>query len=168
MHLSTLFSTLVGSLPQAKDLNPPPKITPDTQTCAFIVKGHVMEYIQVGPERKKVVSLFFGPQEFVVCCNPQYSILQSLDQVTNNPFTHRQIRHMLRTYAESRTIYMEMRKRYQEKVAERIRTLTTMTGPERFTHLKQHQPWVFKLAAIEDIASYLAIPVEMVKALQKG
>ena len=168
MRYSALFSTLVGSLPQAKDPAPLPKITTATPTCTFIEKGHVMEYILVGPEQKKVVALFYGPQEFAVHCHPQYSNLVSLDDVKNNPFTHGDIMHMLRKFPESRVYYRELRKLYQQKVDDGIRTLTSMTGPERFAYLKQHQPWVFDLADVEDIASYLAISVKMVEALQKG
>jgi len=168
MRLSALFSTLVGDLPSAKSTKPLLQLKPNTPVCAFIEKGHVIEYIEVGPERKRVVALFFGPREFAVHCNLQFSNFQALDKGTINPFTHGQIIRMLRKFPESRQLYTELRKVYQQKVADRIRTLTTMTGPERFAHLKNQQPWVFKLAKMEDIASYLAMPVSMVKTLQQG
>jgi len=168
MHLSALFSALVGTLPPAKSNRPPLKLKPDTPVCMFIEKGHVIEYIEVGHERKRVVALFFGPQEFAIHCHLQYSNLQALDKMIVNPFTHGQIMHMLRKFPESHALYRDLRKIYQKKVADRIRTLTTMTGPERFAYLKEHQPWAFELAQPEDIASYLAIPMAMLEKLQKG
>jgi len=168
MRHSPLFSVLVGTLPPQKSSKPPLQLKPDTPVCLFIEKGHVMEYIEVGHERKRVVALFFGPREIALHCHLQYSNLVALDDVNSNPFTHGQIMQMLRKFPESRDHYRGLRKIYQEKVEDRIRMLTTLTGPQRFAHLKQHQPWVLKLADPEDIASYLAVPVDMLKALQKG
>jgi hypothetical protein len=167
MNSHSLFKALVGTLPAAKLDSPLPGIEPSTVTSVFLEKGHVMEYIEVGSEAKKVVSLFFGPNEFVVRCHLNYSVLVSLDDVMSNQFRHRVVLGTLLRFPESRIQYMGLRKRYQEKVAERIRTLTEMTGPQRFLHLKKKQPWVLKLAKIEDIASYLAISVEMAMALKK-
>jgi hypothetical protein len=168
MHLSPLFSVLVGTLPPAKSNEPSPPLTSNTLVCSFIEKGHAIEYIEVGPERKRVVALFFGPDEFAIRCHLGYSKLEALGNVRSNLFTHGQVMHMLRKFPESRVYYRELRRRYQEKVEDRIHTLTALTGPERFAHLKKCQPWVFKYADIEDIASYLGISVEMVKSLQRS
>jgi hypothetical protein len=138
-------------------LKMPAELKPDTQTFMFLEKGHAIESIEVGPDRKKMVSLFFGPGEFAIPCHLQYGILQSLDNAVGYNFTHGQIMHMLRKFPETHVYYREMRRRYQEKVADRIHTLTSMTGEQQFAHLRKHQPWVFELAKIKDIASYLAI-----------
>lgn len=166
MHKRTLFYALSGELLPGMIDSPLHKLTQDTPTCTFIEKGHVVEYIDIGIPGRKIAALFFGPNEFAVRSHPQFSELRSLDEVSCNIFTHGQIMHMLRTFGESRTYYRVLRKKYQEKVEDRIRT-SAMTAKQQFSHLKKQQPWVLEVAKIEDIASYLNIPIGAAKTLLK-
>ena len=167
MRNNKLFSHLMGLAPGQKIPFNSAKLTPDRESYFFISKGHVIEYIRFGSEGKRIVSLFFGPDEFVVGCHPDFSSIASLDPVNSVPFTYGTLIRTLKNFPESRIHYQEMRKRYAIKVDERIRILETMSVPERYGHLRATQPWVFSLAGKEDIASYLGISVAMLRKLEK-
>ena len=68
MRYDNLFIHLMGLEPGQKiPFNS--KITPSTESYSFLSEGHAMEYIRFGPDAKKVVRLFFEPDEFVVSCH---------------------------------------------------------------------------------------------------
>jgi hypothetical protein len=138
---------------------------PDSTSCIFLEKGHMMEYVQVGA--RKMVSLFFGPEEYVIPCHPFYSSLKRLDPVTTVTFTHRNIFRTLRQYPDSSVQYQGVRLQYQEKVNDRLRMQQTMSPRERYEYLLEHQPWVFSLAARADIAGYLGVTVDELRELAK-
>ena len=138
---------------------------PDFTSCIFLEKGHIMEYVQAGA--RKVVSLFFGPEEYVIPCHPLFSSLRSLDPVTTITFTHRNIFRTLRQFPESSAQYQGIRKQYQEKVDERLRVQQMMSVQERFDYLQERQPWVFALVSRPDIASYLGITLDELRQLSK-
>lgn len=124
-----------------------------------------MEYVQTGA--RKVVSLFFGPDEYVIPCHPLFSTLKRLDPVTTITFTHRNIIRTLRKFPESSTQYQGVRLQYQEKVNERLRVQQTMNAQERFHYLQETQPWVFSLASRADIASYLGLTMDELREMMK-
>lgn len=138
---------------------------PDSTSCIFLEKGHMMEYVQSGA--RKIVSLFFGPEEYVIPCHPLFSSLRSLDPVTTITFTHRNVFRTLRQFPESSNQYLGVRRQYQEKVNERLRVQQTMNAQERFTYLQETQPWVFSLVSRADIASYLGITTEELRQIAK-
>ena len=122
-----------------------------------------MEYIQLGA--RKLVCLFWGPEEYVVRCHPLFSSLKSLDPVATVTFTYGNVIRTLRKFPESSQQYEGIRRQYQEKVAGRLLMLSRMTVEERFEHLQTTQPWVFALACRQDIAAYLGIAMDELKAL---
>lgn len=138
---------------------------PDSTSCIFLEKGHMIEYVQTGI--RKIVSLFFGPEEYVIPCHPVYSCLKRLDPVTTITFTHRNVFRTLRQYPESSAQYQGVREQYQQKVNDRLRMQQMMNPIERFQYLQDKQPWVFALASRDDIASYLGITVEELRELSK-
>ena len=167
MRNLTLYHAMTAVAPHAyeahNDLGSAP--SPDSTSCIFLEKGHMIEYVQVGA--RKIVSLFFGPEEYVIPCHPFYSSLKRLDPVTTVTFTHRNIIRTLRQYPESSVQYQGVRLQYEEKVNARLRMQQTMTPRERFEYLQERQPWVFSLASRADIASYLGISVEELRELAK-
>jgi len=165
MLRSTLPATLLGLSGSTHPKLAGPALKPTTPTAFFIEKGHVMEVLNVSPG-KRVVALFFGPEEFAVRCHP-FSELQALDKLKGNPFTYSMILRTLRKFPESHVHYREMRRRYHEKVAARLHSLQTMTDQQRYEQLAVTQPWALKLADPEDIASYLGISVGMLREFRK-
>lgn len=164
MRNLTLYRAMTATAPHAyEDRGTSPD--PESTSCIFLEKGHIIEYVQVGA--RKIVSLFFGPEEYVIPCHPLYSSLKRLDSVTTITFTHRNIFRTLRQYPESSAQYQGVRFQYQEKVNERLRVQQTMTPRERFEHLREKQPWVLVLASRSDIASYLGINTEELRELMK-
>ena len=161
----TLYHAMTASLPSAIVLRDTQAPDPDSTSCIFLERGHIIEYIQLGA--RKIVSLFFGPDEFVIPCHPLFSTLKSLDPVTTVTFTHRSIFRSLRQSPASFAQYEGVRKQYQEKVAERLRIQQTLNEEERYRHLKETQPWVFSLASRGDIASYLGVTPERLRELSQ-
>ena len=134
----------------------------DSISCFFIEKGHIMEYIEMNS--KRVVSLFFGPQEFVIPCHPVFSGLKSLDDVRGDNFSHSAVISLLRKHPESFVHYRAVRKLYYEKVADRLR-MQEMPVEKRMEHLQKNQSWVFDLVDPKDIANYLGIPLSLFEKL---
>src|ERR1700761_9831473 len=164
MRNLTLYRAMTATTPHAyEDRGTSPD--PDSTSCIFLEKGHIIEYVQVGA--RKIVSLFFGPEEYVIPCHHLYSSLKRLDPVTTITFTHRNIFRTLRQYPESSAQYQGVRIQYQEKVNERLRMQQTMTPRERFEYLQEKQPWVFSLASRNDIASYLGITTDELRELTR-
>lgn len=164
MRNLTLYHAMTATAPHFYE-DPGTSPDPDSTSCIFLEKGHMIEYVQVGA--RKVVSLFFGPEEYVIPCHPLYSKLKRLDPVTTITFTHRNIFRTLRQYPESSAQYKGVRLQYQEKVNDRLRMRQTMTAPERYEYLLEKQPWVFSLVSRDDIASYLGLTVEELRELAK-
>jgi len=138
-------------------------LSPSTEVAYFIEKGHIMEYIDLGPRTSRIVALFFGPSEFVVKCHP-LSTLVTLDNVKGNPFTHGQVLNILRKFPETRHHYQGIRQTYNEKVAARQLSLTIMSEKARFEDMVKRQPWILKLAKSNDIAAYLNISTSLLSA----
>jgi hypothetical protein len=164
MRNLTLYHAMTAAAPHAYE-DPGTSTDPDSTSCIFLEKGHMIEYVQVGA--RKIVSLFFGPEEYVIPCHPFYSSLKRLDPVTTITFTHRSIFRTLRQYPESSAQYQGVRLQYQEKVNERLRIQHAMTPRERYEYLQEKQPWVFSLASRADIASYLGVTAEELRELAK-
>jgi hypothetical protein len=164
MRNLTLYRAITAAAPPAYE-DPGTSPDPDFTSCIFLEKGHMIEYVQVGA--RKVVSLFFGPEEYVIPCHPLYSCLKRLDPVTTITFTHRNIFRTLRQYPDSSVQYQGVRQQYQEKVDERLRMRQTMNPRERFEYLQEKQPWVFSLVSRSDIASYLGVTPEELRELSK-
>jgi len=164
MRNLTLYHAMTATAPHVyEDLGNSPY--PDSTSCIFLEKGHMIEYVQAGA--RKVVSLFFGPEEYVIPCHPFYSSLKRLDPVTTVTFTHRNIFRTLRQHPESSAQYQGVRLQYEEKVSDRLRMQHTMTPRERYDHLLEKQPWVFSLVSRYDIASYLDVTVEELRELAR-
>ncbi|HEV2478195.1 MAG TPA: hypothetical protein VGS79_00965 [Puia sp.] len=164
MRNLTLYHAMTASAPHVyEDLGT--STDPDSTSCIFLEKGHMIEYVQAGA--RKIVSLFFGPEEYVIPCHPFYSTLKRLDPVTTITFTHRNIFRTLRQYPESSAQYQGVRLQYQEKVNERLMMQQAMTARERYDHLLEKQPWVFSLVGRSDIASYLGVTVDELRELAK-
>jgi len=159
----TLYRAMTATLPSFSLFNNAHSPDPDSTSCIFLEKGHIMEYIQLGARR--LVCLFWGPEEYVIRCHPLFSTLKSLDPVATVTFTYRNVIRTLRKFPESSAQYEGIRKQYLEKVTERLRMLNTMTGEERFEHLRSAQPWVFTLAGRQDIAAYLGLATEELRTL---
>jgi len=168
MHNFILIKTLLGIPPENKIKWPKTELKPDDITFRFLEEGHVMELIEFGPEPKRIVSLFFGPGDFVIRCHPEYSKLQSLDKGVTQSLTHSHVMTTLRKFPQTSGHYRKVRELYEEKVARRINMLHAMTPPERFRELKTRQPWVLSLVEEEDIASYLGIPTSMLRELKRN
>ena len=165
MVTRTLFHYLLGIDCQklASLRSDEPK--PDSERYSFLEKGHVMEVILVGEEKKRIVTLFFEPNEMVIPSDAKFSLLVSLDSCSTLPFTYGNIIRTLRDFPETKVYYQEFRNRYQKKVADRLHMLESMSAKERFAHLKATQGWVFSMVDEEDIASYLKISVRMLRSL---
>ena len=164
MRNLTLYRAMTATAPHAyEDRGTSPD--PDSTSCIFLEKGHMIEYVQTGV--RKIVSLFYGPEEYVIPCHPVYSCLKRLDPVTTITFTHRNVFRTLRQYPESSAQYQGVREQYQQKVNERLRMQQMMNPVERFEYLQEKQPWVFALASRADIASYLGVTVEELRELSK-
>ena len=155
MRHQTLFHYLLGLSPDEKVLRTAMAPAPDDATCYFLHKGHIMEYVKIGRDGKKLPTLFFGPGEFIIPAHTEYSSLIQLDDTKITAFARRLIIGTLRQYPASANHYRAFRQRYHEKVAARIHTLETMTGSERFQHLQTTQAWVLELAEKVDIIAYL-------------
>ena len=137
---------------------------PSTQVAFFIENGHLMEVFDLGLPGKKIVSLFFGPREFVAKCHP-FSQLVALDNAQGNSFTHGQVITLLRKFPETTHHYLGIRRTYHEKVAARQASLTTMSERARFEDMAKTQPWILKLADKNDIAAYLNISTSLLYEL---
>jgi hypothetical protein len=134
----TLFHELTGADPRVAAF-PPVKLTPDSVNYAYLAKGHVMEYYLIGHQAKKVVALFFGPQEYVIKSHAAFSTLESLDDAAIDTLPYGAIFRALR-YPEVAAIYRNIQMEYRKKVAERIYSMQSMTAPERFAQPKATQP----------------------------
>jgi hypothetical protein len=163
MRNHTLFYALTGIDPQDKSFRPTVDLKPDTQSFLLLEKGHMMEYIPVEPGNKKLIALFFGPGETVIKCHP-FSTMVTLDRAESSGLTYGHIIGTLHQFPESQLQYQELRKKYNEKVADRLR-IQTITPHERFRHLYATQPWVFALVGREDIASYLGVTVGVLRKM---
>jgi hypothetical protein len=166
MLKKTLFHELTGADIRANSERPTP-LTPDTVNHFFLKSGHVMEFFQIGDDAKKVVSLFFGPEEYVLPSHYAFSTFVGLDKTTIAELSYGSIIRTLRKFPAAAFQYRGVREGYQKKVAERVRSLD-MTVSDRFAHLKATQPWVLKLAKEGDIANYLRISVSILRELRKG
>ena len=160
-----LFNHFIGIEPKKRVASPPVDLRPDSGRYTFLEQGHVMEFLLIGEQKKRIVSLFFEPNDFVIPSHPVYSHLVSLDDCKTLVFNYSTIVRILREFPDTKFHYQELKKIYEKKVASRIHSLTTMTAPERFAHLKATQPWVFSLAGEEDIASYLGMSTGMLRSL---
>lgn len=158
----TLFRAMLGLPPSANFLKGLDGPKADSPSCFFIEKGHIMEYIEMNS--KKVVCLFFEPGEFVIPCHPTFSTLKSLDDVHGGNFSHWAIISTLRKFPESFVHYREVRKKYYEKIADRLR-MQEMPVEKRMEHLQKKQSWVFDLVDPKDIANYLGIPISLFEML---
>jgi len=165
MVIRTLFHHLleIDSQKQAALRSTEPE--PNSERYVFLAKGHIMEVILIGEDERRIVSLFFEPDEMVVPSDAKFSHLESLDSGETIPFTYGTIIRTLRNFPETRIHYQEFRRRYQKKVADRLHGLESMSAKERFAHLKATQGWVFSLVDEVDIASYLGIPVHILRLL---
>lgn len=167
MQIKTLFHELTGVDPCVKADHPTP-LAPDTVSYFFLAKGHVMEYYRIGPQAKKVVALFFGPEEFVLPSHNDFSSFAALDTVDTEELSHSTIIRALRNFEGANIQYRKIQERYREKVRARVHSMQALPAPERFAQLKASQPWVLELATEEDVANYLGISVGMLKGLRKG
>lgn len=167
MRDTTLFYTITGLSPATKIANKGQPPTPDSPSCTYLEDGHAQEYIMLGSSKKKAVTLFFGPGEFVVQCHSRFSHVETLDNAVAYDYDYSGIFRMLRDHDESKEYYRHFQCIYLEKVAARIRSLTQLSAPERFEELLRPQPWVFELAEEEDIASYLRISSAILREMKK-
>src|SRR5260221_2104599 len=139
MVTHTLFHHLLGIESQNQVESPHIELAPDSDRYLFLEKGHIMEFLLVGKE-KKIVSLFFEPNDFVIRSHPKYSTLVSLDRCKTRGFNYGTIIRTLRKFPQTKVHYQEIRKKYEAKVTSRINSLTTMTATERYAQLKETQP----------------------------
>jgi hypothetical protein len=158
----TLFHELTGVDPRIK-ADRPALLTPDTVSYFFLAKGHVMEFYRIGPQAKKAVALFFGPEEFVLPSHHDFSGFAPLDKVEVANLSHGTIIRALRNFEGANIQYRVIQERYREKVRARVHAMQSLTAPERFAQLKATQPWVLELAKEEDVANYLGISVRMLR-----
>jgi hypothetical protein len=131
-------------------------LAPDTVTCRFIAKGHVLEYMDVGPDMRLPI-LFFGPDEFAVRSHPVLTQFETMDDVSLEVLTYGKIIEVLRNFPNSATHYKEMRRRYKQKVADRLKMDRMKTATQRYHYARQQQDWIFSVAKHKDIAAYLGI-----------
>jgi hypothetical protein len=162
----TLFHELTGADPRVIG-RLPIKLTPDSVNYSYLVKGHVMEYYLIGRQAKKMVALFFGPEEYVIKSHAAFSTLECLDDASIESLPYGAIFRALR-HPEVAATYREIQMEYRRKVADRIHSMKSMTAPERFAHLKATQPWVFDVVEEEDVANYLGVSVGMLEELGRG
>lgn len=59
-------------------------------------------------------------------------------------------------------------KSFLPRIKERINDLKTLSAVERYVQLLETKSWVFELAAEDDIASYLMIPVSRLRSFRKS
>jgi len=162
MRKKTLFHELTGVDPRIKG-DRPTLLTPDTVSYFFLAKGHVMEFYRIGPQAKKVVALFFGPEEFVLPSHTDFSGFAALDKVETEELSHRTIIRALRNFEGANIQYRVIQERYREKVRARVHAMQSLAAPERYAQLKATQPWVLELAKEEDVANYLGVTVKMLR-----
>ena len=105
MHNLNLFKTLLGIPAEARFEGKMREMEPDEQSFCFSEAGYVMEYIELEPDKKKIVSLFFGAGECVVRCHPELSKISSLTELKAQTLTHGQVFRTLRMFPESRNMY---------------------------------------------------------------
>jgi len=131
-------------------------MAPDTVTCRFIARGHILEYMDVGPDRRLPI-LFFGPNEFAVRSHPALTQFETMDDTSLEVFTHGKIIELLRNFPNSAIHYKEMRRRYKQKVSDRLKMDRMKTAIERYRYARRQQDWIFSVAEHKDIAAYLGI-----------
>ncbi len=131
MVIHALFHHLLGIESQNQVESSHIELTPDSHRHLVLEKGHIMECLLVG-EEKKIVSLFFEPSDFVIRSHPKYSTLFSLDHCKTLAFNYGTIIRTLRKFPETKVHYPELKKKYEAKVTSRIDSLTTMTVVERY------------------------------------
>jgi hypothetical protein len=163
----TLFHELTGVDPRVK-ADRPALLTPDMVSYFFLAKGHVMEFYRIGPQAKKVVALFFGPEEFVLPSHHNFSGFAALDKVEVENLSHGTVIRALRNFEGANIQYRKIQERYREKVRARVHSMQSLTARERYAQLKAEQPWVLELAKEEDVANYLGISVGMLRGFQKS
>lgn len=172
MQKNQLFNYLVGLPDDYRSFKGFPPLKPQEENYFFLAKGYVMEYLLIvdmnisDPPAEKIISLFWGPEEFVIPSHPKCFHLIALGKAKRESFTYSAVFGALRKFPQSKVYYKELKQRYQEKVEDRIRSLETMTGEQRFHHLKATMPGIFAVAKKEDIAAYLRIPIGMLRKLE--
>jgi hypothetical protein len=161
IHLSDTLFQMHDIIQLAAKISP---LSLSAEVAFFIAEGHIMEVIDLYLPDKKIVALFFGPNEFIVKCHP-LSRFVALDDIEGSPFTHGQIIRLLREFPETHLHYQVIRRTYQEKVVARQASLTTMSEKARFEDMIKTQPWILELADKKDIAAYLNISTSLLYEL---
>ena len=149
----------IESLPGMPPLPPCPKgySRPDRVTASFIEEGYLVEYFEFPFDRDRTVALFFGPGEFLIRSHPVFSTVQFLDRGCLADFSYGDVLRTLRNFPESKLHYLEMKRRYEQKVADRL-TMSALGGDlERLQLLQQTQPWVLQKAPDSLVAGYLGV-----------
>ena len=107
---------------------------------------------------QRAVVLFWGPGDLVIPSHPK-SIFLELNEITTGVVTYGKMIRQLRRDPAFRVDYRFFKYEYQKKENARLIALLTMRPKERLAELEKEQPWVFDLAAEEDIANYLRLNV---------
>ena len=140
MRRRTLFHFLTGEDPSV--IYPRKRLlAPEAINHFFLEEGHVMEYYLVGPEKKRVVALFWGPGELVIPSHPQ-SIFKELDEAMTGVVTYGKMIRKLRRDLEFRKDYQDFKLHYRIKINGRLETVYCLGPKERISKLEKEQPWV--------------------------
>jgi hypothetical protein len=164
MRRRTLYHILTGADVSVKIPRKRP-LTPDAINYFYLEKGHVMEYYEIGQLKKRVVALFWGPNELVIPSS-NASKFDWLDEVQPTAPTYGKIIRKLRHDPMFWEDYRDMKAWYREKVNERLVAMYTMGPKQRLEELAQRQPWVFDLVEEEDVSNYLKLTVGVSRRLK--
>jgi len=127
--------------------------------------GHVVEYYEVGPEKKKVLAMLFESGDLIFRSHPS----SRFENVDNASIVHLNRDRAAKTFrlfpiADRlfTSYFYQARKKYLMQLEERIRVYNDYDPFRRYMHVLSNHPWVFDQLSPTDIASYLGVPVEFV------
>jgi CRP-like cAMP-binding protein len=166
MRNETLFEVLTGTDPKIPMMEKAVILSRNGK-IQFLSAGHAAECYPI-KGGKRIVSLFYGPKEFLIPSHPSLSEIIALDDAHLTSIPIDAMEEARTKYPEVQIYYHHIESEYRRKVDERIRSLKHMTAEERFGHLKATQPWVLEIVPEEDIAAYLQISAAMLKQLLRG
>jgi hypothetical protein len=137
----------------------------DIHEYDLVDNGHVIEYYEVGPGKKKVLAMLFECGDMIFRSHPSSSF-ENVDGASIVHINRDKAAKIARRFPIAGPLFTDYfynaRKNYLMRLEERIRVFNEYDPFGRYMHLLNNHPWVFEQLSPADIASYLAVPVEFV------
>lgn len=148
-HILMKLPHIAGKIQQI-----PPAATP---CYGFLLKGFAYEFYRTD-KNKKLVSWFWGKEEFVIPTSSYSNIVFSGDAEFFD-FDYSAMYSSLKDLEENREEYALTRAWHNLEIAERISDIQYLDPFKQYMKLHQRIPQVFEYASNETIASFLNINV---------